>query len=241
MKAYRSGVQAPRTARAAFTLLEMLIVVLVIGVLAGLVLYIISAASAHTARVKTVQNIEKVRAALEEYYAIYGQYPPVSSSLQCTPQSFQYQIPTNQNVALYPPNFSFGLCAFLVLRDQTAVKATTLAPITGLFNTPTWVSNNLTSATDGNGNPLDSDRDQAAVNRWAPLLGTTIEQHENGAPGTMYTVRDGWGRDLYYWSPPPYQTYDIWSAGPDHLSGGPLAGITNPQYALDDIHSSPGK
>lgn len=29
------------------------------------------------------------------------------------------------------------------------------------------------------------------------------------------TVKDGWGNDLYYYSPPPYQTYTVWSAGPD--------------------------
>jgi len=31
----------------------------------------------------------------------------------------------------------------------------------------------------------------------------------------IMTVRDAWGRDLYYYSAPPYQSYRIWSAGPD--------------------------
>ena len=29
------------------------------------------------------------------------------------------------------------------------------------------------------------------------------------------TCKDGWGREFYYYSPPPYQTYRLWSAGPD--------------------------
>ena len=29
------------------------------------------------------------------------------------------------------------------------------------------------------------------------------------------TVQDGWWRDFYYYSPSPYQTYTLWSAGPD--------------------------
>jgi hypothetical protein len=29
------------------------------------------------------------------------------------------------------------------------------------------------------------------------------------------TVRDGWNRDFFYYSPAPYQTYVLWSAGPD--------------------------
>lgn len=38
--------------------------------------------------------------------------------------------------------------------------------------------------------------------------------------GTTYmlngmTVRDAWGSDLYYYSPPPYQNYQLWSAGPN--------------------------
>ena len=29
------------------------------------------------------------------------------------------------------------------------------------------------------------------------------------------TVRDGWWNEFYYYSPPPYQTYVLWSAGPN--------------------------
>ena len=29
------------------------------------------------------------------------------------------------------------------------------------------------------------------------------------------SMRDGWGNDFYYYSPAPYQSYVIWSAGPN--------------------------
>lgn len=29
------------------------------------------------------------------------------------------------------------------------------------------------------------------------------------------SLRDGWGRELFYYSPPPYQSYRLWSAGKD--------------------------
>ena len=29
------------------------------------------------------------------------------------------------------------------------------------------------------------------------------------------TVADGWGEELYYYSPPPYQSYQLWSSGPN--------------------------
>lgn len=43
---------------------------------------------------------------------------------------------------------------------------------------------------------------------------------ENGGGQQMYaldkiTMRDGWGRELYYYSLPPYQSYRVWSAGPN--------------------------
>ena len=31
----------------------------------------------------------------------------------------------------------------------------------------------------------------------------------------VFTVRDGWGNDFYYYSPTPYQSYILWSSGPD--------------------------
>ena len=32
------------------------------------------------------------------------------------------------------------------------------------------------------------------------------------------TVRDGWGRELFYYSPPPHQTYRVWSSGADGMT-----------------------
>ena len=29
------------------------------------------------------------------------------------------------------------------------------------------------------------------------------------------TLKDGWGREFYYYSAPPYQSYRLWSAGPN--------------------------
>lgn len=45
-----------------------------------------------------------------------------------------------------------------------------------------------------------------------------------GSPGLTYrnmylTIQDGWDRDLFYESRPPYDSYKLWSAGPDGNSG----------------------
>ena len=36
-----------------------------------------------------------------------------------------------------------------------------------------------------------------------------------GFIGGTKTVLDGWGEDFYYYSPPPYQSYQLWSSGPN--------------------------
>ncbi len=86
---------------------------------------------------------------------------------------------------------------------------------------------------------------QAACARWMPNLegvvdngktffGINTHRYLSGSPvnienpyppifsgnGRQYvldsmTVVDGWGHDLYYYSPAPYQTYRLWSAGPN--------------------------
>ena len=50
--------------------------------------------------------------------------------------------------------------------------------------------------------------------------GALIKKLGYGDEGNQYvlqyvTVKDGWDKDLYYYSAPPYQSYCIWSAGKD--------------------------
>jgi prepilin-type N-terminal cleavage/methylation domain-containing protein len=47
----------------------------------------------------------------------------------------------------------------------------------------------------------------------------------------MMTIRDAWGNDFYYHSAPPYQSYRLWSAGPDGVTfpaDYPLQQLENP-------------
>lgn len=77
-----------------------------------------------------------------------------------------------------------------------------------------------------------------------PLYGVDIRDHEDiEIPGHTYnvgganstsqgyklntvTVRDGWARTYYYYSPPPHQTYTLWSAGSN--------GKTFPPWVTDE-------
>ena len=62
--------------------------------------------------------------------------------------------------------------------------------------------------------------------------------------GGVMTVRDGWNEDFYYYSLPPYQSYQLWSSGPDKrtfppwfdkstLSGSDLQFVN--KWTADDI------
>ncbi len=62
-----------------------------------------------------------------------------------------------------------------------------------------------------------------------PLSGTFLEIHvpggyrdgENTSSQYMLNymkVQDGWSRDFYYYSPPPYQSYILWSGGPNGMT-----------------------
>ena len=52
---------------------------------------------------------------------------------------------------------------------------------------------------------------------------TRDPQSDNKYVLPTVTIRDGWGRDLYYYSAPPYQSYRIWSAGADGKTFPPWA------------------
>ena len=65
-------------------------------------------------------------------------------------------------------------------------------------------------------------RDKRACKRWEPFLAGVVkdDSRERALKGDAYTnnlatVWDGWDRELIYVSPPPHQSYLLFSRGPD--------------------------
>jgi prepilin-type N-terminal cleavage/methylation domain-containing protein len=254
----KSHRKTPRTrAHAAFTLIEMLVVVIVIAILAGLVLAIVSGMG-DSRKAITIERIEKVRACLEEFYAEYGQYPPVKLYPRVNgTQPFEYEYPVtngmprqdvytyvwqNENDPYSGSVFKFGLMSFLVTRyEGRADNVVSIYPNLLPPGNPQWGPDH--NQVVGGNIVGDQVRDKRAMRRWLPFLFepniTTTEwgpEHSvvDGSQtrvwtNSVITVKDGWGQTLHYKSPPPYATYDIWSDGPDGASG-----------TSDDIHSRPG-
>jgi prepilin-type N-terminal cleavage/methylation domain-containing protein len=194
-----------RRRRGGFTLIEMLVVVLIMALLMGLLVRHMRNADDRANRAATTKTIEQVSAALEEFFAEYGQYPPVPiyAGDGCQPVYFEfpmqylppdpragppnlsgtqllkhYQI--NPPTATNPPPdqrlFTLGLVSFLMPR-YTTVKGTS-----SFFDC-------LTKFTDGcyggdnaqwivhtpSINIDDEPRDKKAIARWAPFLDGVIQ------------------------------------------------------------------
>jgi prepilin-type N-terminal cleavage/methylation domain-containing protein len=227
--------------RAGFTLIEMLVVVIIISILAGMVLGLFKIAGVWAAKSQTNERLGKVRAAIEEFHAEYGKYPPVAAKFYDGHQEFRYEHPfTNgwssvafQNIRTADPDwstahcFTFGLMSFLVTRYAGHADHSSDV-YNQLFSLSQWTEHNLSMA--------DQPRDAAAVNRWRVHLEGVIGRHYQPQMNSIatytnlyWTVRDGWGNELHYSSPRPNTSYRLWSTGPDGIDG-----------TSDDLSTGPG-
>jgi len=63
----------------------------------------------------------------------------------------------------------------------------------------------------GNVSGIPDAKDAGSFNLYS--AGGSHGSENSGYPLNTFTVRDGWNRDFYYYSPAPHQTYVLWSAG----------------------------
>ena len=209
--------------RAGFTLVEMLVVIVIILVLMGVVFKMTRPAIGKQAEAQTVAKLERLKAAMEEFYAEYGHYPPVPYYDGGQPLCYEYPWKQGMRSDLIgkfgdqtwdtAPLFTFGLMSFLMPRyDDRAENAWP-----SLLDNDQWG--------DYNDQKKDIERDARACKRWAPFVVDITENHlaDNKIGGVasaaytnqLVTVRDGWERDFIYVSPPPHQSYLLFSVGPD--------------------------
>jgi prepilin-type N-terminal cleavage/methylation domain-containing protein len=258
--------------RAGFTLVEMLVVVVIILILLGVVFKMLRPAGNQAAKAATIARLERLKAALEEFYAEYGQYPPVpyyknvsegsgpDSNLRlrnivpegklAQPVVFEYPTTNGMSSDLTgsfkdqtwerAPLFIFGLMSFLVNRNNHTGRFNPNKPdyhkekwYNDLFEDPQWGQNNS--------DRFNQTRHANAVARWWPFVADAIYPKypdEAGRPDTMrfidqnqthynsfVSAKDAWpsgdaepwsfDRDFIYISPPPHQSYLLFSRGPD--------------------------
>ena len=189
-----------RRRRGGFTLIEMLVVVLIMALLMGLLVRYMTKAEDRANRAATENTIAKVSAALEEFFAEYGQYQPVPvyKGDECQPIYFEFPVeykdpdPRAGNASSVPPtpdlsgtqwisNMKLNPCSDpdLTQRLFTFGLVSFLMPRyeTVLEKSP-WFDANRSAFSDPNTqwkfhtpSSGDQPRDLAAIARWAPFLG----------------------------------------------------------------------
>lgn len=215
--------RTPRV-REAFTLVEMLVVIVIIALLAGMVFGMIKMVGRNADRAKTRRTVELLASAVEEFRAEYGKYPPVPKYGDEQPVTYEYchkdLIQEGQISGIVSHGgqlFTFGLLSFLMPRwDGAAV------------NSPSTITDPETGAQwpDHNQGQGDRPRDLRATKRFKPFTDPIVGAHytPRTAGSYVYTnlnyhVNDAWWQSLKYQSNPPYDSYKLWSVGPDGKDG----------------------
>ena len=214
-----------------FTLIEMLVVILIIIVLMGIVFRLAHVSTGAGANSDTMARIEAMKAALEEFYAEYGMYPPVPENSGSQSMTFSYPAKLPADIAAAQSGyFTWGLLSFLKNRAEVIYDGASkeVRENAALYKDKTaWadgdnriLSNGLRSEEDVKS--CTTERDRIFLNRIDPFLkkakvfSDTARQKDNKNVWiTTWHVWDGWNRDLVYISKPPYQSYALFSKGPD--------------------------
>ncbi|MDD5705620.1 MAG: prepilin-type N-terminal cleavage/methylation domain-containing protein [Kiritimatiellae bacterium] len=254
--------------RKGFTLVEMLVVIVIIAILTGLVLKIVGSAAPKNTEAATVARLARLTAALEEFYAEYGQYPPVPyydtklyyspaappkhAPVKIQPLRYEYADPAHLREELIPalatqpwddaPVFTFGLISFLVSRNDDVYGADSTWG-KALFDGVQWLQHNKVRK--------DQIRDRKAAQRLAPFINEIlyrdgVARSIKGASSRSYynyhaTVLDGWDHEFVYHSPPPHQSYLLFSMGPDYDYEGSDPGNRANALNKDNIYGQPGQ
>ncbi len=184
-----------------FTLIEIMMVVLVILLLSGMLFRLGTIIKDRSERAKATADLSNIENALNEYFAEYGIYPPVTT----TPYMYEntsLQPPSMQDPNLIIPEdklYTYGLVSHLYKRARGSQRRP--------YN-------------------RDTTRDVAAKDRWAHYLadvnltgGPASNKLDSGEGVQIYSnsvlsIYDPWGREYKYESRPPHLSYRLWSASP---------------------------
>jgi prepilin-type N-terminal cleavage/methylation domain-containing protein len=182
--------------RRGFTLIELMFVILIILLLSGMLFKLVGIINDRSAIAKATADLQNIEHALNEYFAEYGIYPPVTFT------EYEYERTDMQPSTMLDSGFTnaigyrYGLVSHLYRRDGES-----------------W-----DFSEEQNGDPdfnPDTDRDKAAKASWAPYLididlSTTYPSNSIGTAGGIDTYSNGVTTIPYsYESHPPYLSYTL--------------------------------
>jgi len=205
-----------------FTLIEILVVITIIALLGGMVLRLGNLVYQKIARAKEASRIEHLRLCLEEYYKAYGIYPPTGSMSYISPVDGRFPEDWERIVRAgrrNDPNFnraaSTGLIYFVMASGANFTSDH--APENTAWH-EYW--ENVGAAADL----------LAHTNQFSPGYGRYDYSNY------WYSVLDSWLHEYRYVSTHPYQSYRLWSVGPDGRTWDPDSSTAqNKDRVADDV------
>ncbi len=208
--------------RAAFSLIELLTVVVIILILTGVLYRVSGYVTQRAGRARTAYELELLRNALDEYYAVYGHYPPTSG----TSFTDKWNV-TGKN--RYPGSWGY-------YEEQFPGQMPTQKDIEwDKLGLAFYLQEQFTASDDSPGQAPEAERN-AYENRWKHYLDELTVVTDSllqrgtdlGLPGEVGTlphsnryvnIRDPYGRSWVYERVPSDsdrpQAYILYSMGPD--------------------------
>lgn len=208
-----------KTQRNGFTLIELMGVVVIILILLGFTFKIGGSVGKKIRIADTAKKMEHLKMCIEEYYVKFGRYPPVTDA-------------DGEACSWINGNERFGM------EDEYGAVASAYAESGDSFNQhPNTLPAYLTTAgwltdvmTDGE---IGEYRNQTGWGSYWPSedeeatneTGAVIEDDHASVghfifSNRVYTIKDAWGGLFQYdASEPDFQSYRLWSNGPDGAEG----------------------
>ena len=202
----------PRGRKQSFTLIEMLAVIAIIGVLIGIVFRLSTMVATKTARANTAARLERLKMCLEEYYRVFGEYPPGGYGM-----GFESEYVVN-----YPDPAEWGNIWRQAREDDPHFNeygSTGLVYYLWLIEDGYLGSDNKHFLDP----PFERWREYAGEHGQYIGLHTWWAGHDAEVSGwynteysnMTYSLKDTWERQFVYECDPPYQSYRLYSLGPD--------------------------
>ena len=175
---------------AGFTLIEILVVVVVILLLTGMLFRIGNVVVERSNRGRALADMEKISNALEEYFSVFGNYPPVSGTVYGFPAGFSDDVKV-QEVPVLQGLYNDGLMAYLRGRVRGDPKPCLVGDVKHRW------SHYLDGLNFVRGAIPDSE--DTFIYDGAPFL-----YHRE-----IMVYRTPWGENYVYSSSPPYLSYRL--------------------------------
>ena len=174
-----------------FTLIELLVVIVVIAILAGILLRSAAYVNQKVGRAKAISEMQKIKLAVIEFHAKHGIFPPVYSGNVGQNAYGQKQ---STMAWMFKCNSPWG--APKSMGYSTGVVYYLACPsVDGHENWKKYIED------------IMPDKD---VKLFTNNPGAGWMSWSNN----FWTCLDPWGNEYHYESPPPFQSFSLWSSGP---------------------------